>query len=75
MTFVVEYLFWDDDDKPAPSTADIGDVHPGMIFSNPPKYRPSSGKGTWSRIFYCYYELDTTFVDTIIGWYFYHEAY
>ena len=65
MTSVVEYLLWDDDDKGQPSTADIGVVHPGMIFSNPPKY--GNGHATSSRIFYCYYEQDTSFVDTIIG--------
>lgn len=65
MTYNVEKLLWDDDDKPAPSTAAIGDVHPGMIFSNPPKY--NNHAGTSSTIFYCYYEQDQYFIGAIVG--------
>lgn len=56
MTFIQEQIQWDDDDKRAPSTADIGDVHPGMIFSNPPDHPYKNSGGTYSIIYYCYYE-------------------
>ncbi|KAK3585067.1 hypothetical protein CHS0354_004251 [Potamilus streckersoni] len=64
MDVTEEYLLFDDDDKPPPSTADIGPVHPGMIFENPPRY---PGGGTSSRIFYCYYHHLGSIVSSIIG--------
>ena len=61
MTSTVEQTVFDDEDSNDPTHADIGNVHPNMVFCNPPKYyNPSSGCGTSSTIYYCYYKAESS---------------
>jgi len=62
MTSSVESVLFDDEDSVNPTTAAIGNVHPNMMFSNAPQIFncPAHNCGSGSRMYYCYYEYDTS---------------